>query len=94
MEVVLGQRAADALIARGVPLQARTAAARAAEAATGVFRPWSGPGGLREEFVALADSHSSLVKQVVIGRSVTGQEILAFNGAMVNVGTSARSGVW
>jgi hypothetical protein len=78
VEVVLGQRAADALIARGVPLQARTAAARAAEAATAVFRPWSGPGGLREEFVALADSNSSLVKQVVIGRSVTGQEILAF----------------
>jgi hypothetical protein len=78
VEVVLGERRADELIAQGVPLQARTAAARTSEATAGVFRPWSGAGGLREEFVALARSHPDLVKQVVIGRSVNGQEILAF----------------
>ncbi|MGK5110722.1 MULTISPECIES: M14 family zinc carboxypeptidase [unclassified Geodermatophilus] len=77
VEIVLGRRAAATLIAQGVPLQARAAAARAA-AATGVFRPWSGAGGLREEFVALAAAHPDLVEQVVIGRSVNGQEILAF----------------
>jgi hypothetical protein len=85
VEVVLGERAAHALIAQGVPLEARTpVAAEANRAVAGVFRPWSGPGGLREEFVALARAHPLLVKQEVIGRSVTGQEILAFkvtNGA-------------
>jgi murein tripeptide amidase MpaA len=75
---VLGQRRANALIARGVPLEARTAAADASRATAGVFRPWSGPGGLREEFVALADANPVLVKQVVIGKSVNGQDILAF----------------
>jgi hypothetical protein len=78
VEVVLGQRAADTLIAQGVPLEARSSAARADARATGVFRPWSGPGGLREEFVAFARSHPRLVKQEVIGTSVQGQEILAF----------------
>ena len=78
VEVVLGQRRANALIARGVPLEARTAAADASRATGGVFRPWSGPGGLREEFVALADANPVLVKQVVIGKSVNGQDILAF----------------
>ena len=74
VEVVLGERAANALIAQGVPLQARTAAAAEASVATaGVFRPWSGPGGLREEFVALARAHPDLVEQEVIGRSVMGK---------------------
>jgi hypothetical protein len=78
VEVVLGERAANALIAQGVPLEARSAAAQRSTATAGVFRPWSGPGGLREEFVALARSNPKLVKQVVIGHSVQGQEILAF----------------
>ncbi|MET0765921.1 MAG: M14 family zinc carboxypeptidase [Blastococcus sp.] len=78
VEVVLGERMANELIAHGVPLEARSAAAGATVAADGVFRPWSGPGGLREEFVALAAAQPSLVKQVEIGRSVNGQEILAF----------------
>src|SRR5215218_9870891 len=77
VEVVLGDRAANALIAQGVPLEARTSAF-SAQATGGVFRPWSGPGGLREEFVAFAAAHPDLVKQEVIGQSVMGQEILAF----------------
>jgi hypothetical protein len=77
VEVVLGERAANALIAQGVPLEARASVARRTTT-TGVFRPWSGPGGLREEFVGLARANPNLVKQVVIGRSVQGQEILAF----------------
>src|SRR3712207_8590462 len=55
-------------------LQARAVAAQTAAATAGVFRPWSGAGGLREEFVALAAAHPDLVEQVVIGRSVTGQD--------------------
>ncbi|MGY1590968.1 M14 family zinc carboxypeptidase [Geodermatophilus sp. SYSU D00708] len=77
VEVVLGERRAHALLAQGVPLQTRAAPAQS-EATAAVFRPWSGAGGLREEFVALAGAHPDLVEQVVIGRSVTGQEILAF----------------
>ena len=77
VEVVLGEREATSLIARGVPLQAR-APAQVSATATGVFRPWSGAGGLRQEFVELAAANPDLVKQEVIGRSVMGQEILAF----------------
>lgn len=79
VQVVLGERRANALIARGVPLEARaTAAALSSTTTGGVFRPWSAAGGLREEFVALAAAFPTLVEQVVIGRSVTGQDILAF----------------
>ena len=80
VEVVLGERAANALIAQGVPLEVRSAAVQSAGATkpTGVFRPWSGPRGLREEFVAFARAHPNLVKQEVIGQSVQGQDILAF----------------
>jgi Zinc carboxypeptidase/Immune inhibitor A peptidase M6 len=78
VEVVLGERAAKALIGQGVPLEARSSAVRADARASGVFRRWSGPDGLREEFTAFARSHPRLVKQEVIGSSVRGQEILAF----------------
>jgi hypothetical protein len=78
VQVVLGERAANALIGQGVPLESQSAAARTQVETTGVFRPWSGPGGLREEFVAFAAAHPRLVEQVVIGQSVQGQDILAF----------------
>ena len=42
-----------------------------------VFRPYSGPGGLAEELDAIAAAHPRLVKKVVIGRSVRGQDIVA-----------------
>jgi hypothetical protein len=78
VQVVLGERAAKALIAQGVPLETRVSADRAEQAAPAVFRPWSGPGGLREELVGLAQAHPDLVEQQVIGETVMGQEILAF----------------
>ena len=43
----------------------------------GVFRPYSGPGGLAEELEAIANSHPRLVKKVVLGQSVRGQDIVA-----------------
>ncbi len=43
----------------------------------GVFRPYSGPGGLAEELEAIAASHPRLVKKVVLGQSVRGQDIVA-----------------
>jgi hypothetical protein len=79
VEVVLGRHTAEALIAQGVPLEPRVEeTAEPAEPAGPVFRPWSGPGGLREEFVGFAAAHPDLVEQVVIGRSVQGQDVLAF----------------
>ncbi len=78
VEIVLDEGRAQGLIARGLPLTQRGATARTFAAEPGVFRPWSGAGGLREEFVALAQSNPNLVKTVVIGQSVNGQDILAF----------------
>lgn len=81
VEVVLNGRQAGALAAQGVALTATGAgpAARSLDAAAAsVFRPWSGPGNLREELLAFARANPGLVKTVVIGRSVQGQDILAF----------------
>ena len=78
VEVVLGQGTADALVAQGVPLEPRVSAARTSATTGGVFQPWSGPGGLRDAFTAMAAANPTLVKQQVIGASVNGQEILAF----------------
>ncbi|CAA9408127.1 MAG: Carboxypeptidase T precursor [uncultured Pseudonocardia sp.] len=78
VEAVLGDRQAQALIAQGLPLEQRGAQARTFAAEPGVFRPWSGPGNLREEFLALAAANPGLVKTVVLGQSVNGQDILAF----------------
>ncbi len=82
VEAVLGERQAQALIAQGLPLEQRgaqaDAQARSFAAEPAVFRPWSGEGNLREEFLALAADNPRLVKTVVLGTSVNGQEILGF----------------
>ncbi len=82
VEAILGEAQARALIAQGLPLERRgaqaDAQARTFAAEPGVFRPWSGEGNLREEFLALAEANPQLVKTVVLGQSVNGQDILAF----------------
>jgi hypothetical protein len=82
VEAILGDRQAQALIGQGLPLERRgaqaDAQARTFAAEPGVFRPWSGPGNLREEFLALAADNPGLVKTVVLGQSVNGQDILGF----------------
>jgi hypothetical protein len=80
VEVILGTRQAAKLIAGGVPLTVRRPSAtarRSAAAAPTVFRPYSGPGGLREELVATAAKYPKLAKLVTIGRTVKGQPIQA-----------------
>lgn len=57
-----------------VPAQAL---ARAKAAGDGVFRPYSGKGGLQEEILATAAAAPALTKVVSIGRTVQGKEILA-----------------
>jgi hypothetical protein len=49
------------------------------EAAAGytVFRPYSEPGGIKDELVAISRQYPQLTKLVTIGRSVRGQDILA-----------------
>jgi predicted deacylase len=42
-----------------------------------VFRPYGGPGGLKEEFEQLAADHPDIVELETIGRTVQGQDIVA-----------------
>ncbi|MGH3341778.1 MAG: M14 family zinc carboxypeptidase [Carbonactinosporaceae bacterium] len=85
VEVVTTDTQADKLRAQGVDLHVKqidgqTVRERmAAEARRGyqVFRPYSGPGGIREELVTIARDHPRLVELVKIGESVSGKDILA-----------------
>ncbi|MFI7544755.1 M14 family zinc carboxypeptidase [Actinoplanes sp. NPDC049599] len=87
IEVILGRRQADRLIAAGVPLavKPRTAAMRArAAAAPAVFRPYGTPGGIRAELVATAARFPRLAKLETIGATVRGvpiQAVKVTNGA-------------
>ncbi|MER6996463.1 M14 family zinc carboxypeptidase [Streptomyces sp. NPDC000410] len=57
-----------------VPAAARK---RISAAGDGIFRPYGGAGGLKEEILATAKANPSLTKVVSIGRTVNGQDILA-----------------
>ena len=46
-------------------------------AGDGVFRPYSGKGGLQEEIVKTGQAHPGLTKVVSIGKTVQGKDILA-----------------
>ncbi|WP_411074364.1 M14 family zinc carboxypeptidase [Streptomyces sp. cmx-4-7] len=50
---------------------------RVAAAGDGVFRPYGGPGGLRQEILDTARTHPGLTKVVPIGKTLKGQDILA-----------------
>ena len=86
VELILTARDALELRDRGLDLQLRGGdTAPQAEAPTtlqaegpeGVFRPYSGPGGIEEELRQLAADRPDIVKLVTIGQSVQGQDILA-----------------
>ncbi|MBC6456763.1 immune inhibitor A [Actinomadura sp. HBU206391] len=84
VEVVMSRARGDALRAKGIPLQVKkvkgqTAAERSkALAAEGtVFRPYSGPGNLREEIVNAANAHRSIAEPIDIGKSLKGKPITA-----------------
>ncbi|WP_424214356.1 M14 family zinc carboxypeptidase [Streptomyces sp. BI20] len=89
IELHLSTAQARELSAKGVKLVERTppagAAARAKAAGDGVFRPYAGKGGLKEEVLATAAAHPDLAKAVSIGKTVKGQDILA-----LKVGKDAR----
>ncbi|MFC9059564.1 M14 family zinc carboxypeptidase [Streptomyces sp. NPDC057074] len=81
VEVYLTDQQADKLEKQGVDLTEHSLSSRAEkrveDAADGVFRPYSGSGGLREEILRTARQNPRLTKVVSIGRTVNGQDILA-----------------
>ncbi|MFF9061416.1 M14 family zinc carboxypeptidase [Streptomyces sp. NPDC014882] len=81
VEVYLTDDQARKLEKQGVPLTEHTLPAgaekRVAAAADGVFRPYSGSGGLKEEILRTARENPALTKVVSIGKTVRGQDILA-----------------
>ncbi|MDQ1011481.1 hypothetical protein QFZ82_005966 [Streptomyces sp. V4I23] len=81
VELYLTERQADELRAQGVGITEHTVPAeaerRVAKAGDGVYRPYSGEGGLRSEILATAAAHPGLTKAVSIGKTVKGQDILA-----------------
>ncbi len=78
VEAVLTGRQAQKLVAEGVPLAVKKTPVAAGKArAAGVFRPYSGPGGLREELAATATQFPDLTKLETIGKSIRGVPIQA-----------------
>lgn len=81
VELFLTGGQAKELAAQGLELAERKvsakAAARSQAAGDGVFRPYSGKGGLQEEILRTAQDNPGLTKVVSIGKTVQGKDILA-----------------
>ncbi|MEU2420019.1 M14 family zinc carboxypeptidase [Streptomyces sp. NPDC007851] len=81
VELYLTDRQAGKLKKQGVALTEHTlsakAEARVDRASQGVFRPYSGSGGLQEEILRTAQANPGLTKVESIGKTVDGQDILA-----------------
>ncbi|MER5488927.1 M14 family zinc carboxypeptidase, partial [Streptomyces sp. NPDC002812] len=81
VELFLTGGQAKELAAQGIKLAERKvpakAAARSLAAGDGVFRPYSGKGGLQEEILRTAQENPGLTKVVSIGKTVQGKDILA-----------------
>ncbi|MFF8658700.1 M14 family metallopeptidase [Streptomyces huasconensis] len=81
VELYLTEDQAEAIERQGIALREHTiseAAQRKIRAAgDGVYRPYSGKGGLKEEIVRTGQAHPGLTKVVSIGKTVQGKDILA-----------------
>ncbi|MCX5133877.1 M14 family zinc carboxypeptidase [Streptomyces sp. NBC_00340] len=81
VEVYVTDRQARKLEKQGVDLTEHTLSAKAenrvADAAQGVFRPYSGKGNLQEEIIRTGEANPGLTKVVSIGKTLGGQDILA-----------------
>ncbi|WP_068926332.1 M14 family metallopeptidase [Planobispora rosea] len=78
VEVVLGAAQAAQLAERGLSLSVqKTAQKRAAVKSDGVFKPYGGAGGIREQIVAAADAEPDIAKVVDYGTTVQGQKMTA-----------------
>jgi murein tripeptide amidase MpaA len=76
--IISGEQAAQ-LVASGAVLEekAPTSQLRTFQATDGVFRTYSGEGGLLEELMAQAAAHPDIAELRVIGQTVNGQDIAA-----------------
>ncbi|MFD9032429.1 M14 family zinc carboxypeptidase [Streptomyces sp. NPDC059567] len=81
LELYLTDKQAGQLRGKGVELAEHTlstqAEKRVAGAGDGVFRPYGGANGLKQEVLAASQAHPDLTKVVSIGKTVKGQDILA-----------------
>jgi murein tripeptide amidase MpaA len=81
VEVYVTDQQARKLEKQGVDLTEHTLSAKAenrvADAAQGVFRPYSGKGNLQEEIIRTGQANPGLTKVVSIGKTLNGQDILA-----------------
>ncbi|MGY0062715.1 M14 family zinc carboxypeptidase [Streptomyces sp. LZ34] len=81
VELYLTGKQAAALRGQGVRLTrkeiSKKAVNRVKAAGDGVFRPYSGEGGLKQEIVETGQAHPGLTKVVSIGKTVRGNDILA-----------------
>ena len=71
------RRAGVALAPKEIGGQTAAQRATAAAAALQVFRPYSGAGGLKQEFEQVAAAHRRITKLVSVGRTLNGQDIVA-----------------
>ncbi|MEV5946619.1 M14 family zinc carboxypeptidase [Streptomyces sp. NPDC051993] len=81
VELYLTATQASALRAKGVALTEHKVSAQAQNrlkaAGDGVFRPYSGKNGLKQEIIDTGNTHPELTKVESIGKTVKGQDILA-----------------
>ncbi|WP_328870554.1 M14 family zinc carboxypeptidase [Streptomyces sp. NBC_00287] len=81
IEVYLTDKQADKLEKQGVELTEHTLSTKAEQrveaAAEGVYRPYSGSGGIKEEILRTGQENPGLTKVVSLGKTVNGQDILA-----------------
>ena len=79
VETILSAEQAAAVVTAGSELvpSAASTSRRAQSLADGVFRRYSGPGGIQEELITQARAHPSIAELEVIGQSVNGQDITA-----------------
>ncbi|MGW1865656.1 M14 family zinc carboxypeptidase [Streptomyces mauvecolor] len=81
VELYLTKTQAAALSGKGVKLTEHKVSAQAQSrlkaAGDGVFRPYSGPNGLKQEILDTGKANPSLTKVESIGKTVDGQDILA-----------------
>lgn len=81
VEVYLTDDQAEKLEKKGVELTehdlSAKAEARTEKAAEGVYRPYGGSGGLKEEILRTGQDNPGLTKVVSIGKTINGQDILA-----------------
>jgi predicted deacylase len=74
VEVVLSADQARDLAGEGVALEPKLVDATRGD---GVFRPYGGAGGLKQELTRLAARHPGIAELVTVGRTVRGQDIVA-----------------